>query len=211
MSNLERDWGNRIFIASFYPEIKSVAGSDCKLIDHMVSQRNRVEWVGEPRGEQYKEEAKQEGFLEFRLPQVQKEFKEMNDIIREASDRILRRLMAFEKAGLAEFAELGYEAKLGKFSPSMSGALDWADYDFKQDVMVKDKVFGHSDVRHLTWGFRSYMTLSDDSGWTHFAADTGTDATRTFAEMVLIMRERQHAWGPFVDWRKKRMAEKGIV
>lgn len=211
MANLEQAWGKRVFTATNYPELKSVPGSDCKLIDTIVSSRTQIDWITDPRDEQYRQEAQQEGFREFRLPRLQKQFKELNDIINEASNRILYRLIKFEKAGLAEFTELGYDVKLGKIVSMMASSPDWADYDFKQDVVVKDKVFGHTDVRHLTWGFRSYVTLSDTSGWTNFASDSSRDADRTFAEMVLIMRERQHAWGPFVEWRKKKMAEKGIV
>jgi hypothetical protein len=196
--------------AATYPALRSVASKDCKLIERLVSQRMEVDWITDPRDERYKEESKKEGFLEYVLPRVKEQFDEVNDLIREATNRVLRRLIAFEKAGLPEFEELGYDVKVGKILP-LFAATDWADYSFKQDVSISDKVFGGATTLDLTWGFRGYVSMSEKGQWTNYSSDS-SDGHLTFAMMMLIIKDRQHKveWPKFTVWRKQKMTEKGL-
>jgi len=197
--------------AATYPILASVDTKDCQLIDRLVSQRTTVDWVTDPRDEIYQREVQKEGFFESYLPRVKKEFDETNDLIDEAVHRVLRRLIAFEKGGIPEFEELGYEVKIGKLIPIFV-APNWADYNFNQEVSILDKVFGRRSSLDLTWSFRSYVQMSEKKGWTQLSSDTSA-ARLTFAAMIFINNERlynsQKDWTSFVVWRKQKMSEKG--
>jgi len=197
--------------AATYPTLRLVASKDCKLIDRLVSQRTDVDWITDPRDSKYKEESQKEGFLEYMLPRVKENFDEVNDLIREAANRVIRRLVAFEKGGLPEFEELGYGVTVGKIH-SLFNAPDWADYTFKQEVAISDKVFGGTTNLDLTWGFRGYINMSDKTQWTTYSSDSPNDGHLTFAMMMLIIKDHQHknGWPSFVAWRKQKMAEKGL-
>jgi hypothetical protein len=195
--------------AATTPTLKSVATRDCKLISRMVSERMQVDWVTSPRSEEYQRYEKEEGFHEFKLPRAKKELAEINDIIEEATTRLVRRLIGFERGSMQEFDELGYDVKLGKVTP-VFGARDWADYDFRQKVTITDKVMGGTQTLDLTWGFRDFVRMSDRGGWTSFDSD-GSDGQLTFIRMALYVKDRMHKqdWPRFLEWRKEKMEEKG--
>jgi len=203
---------NEFKTAATYPTLHSMASGDCKLIARLVSERMEVDWVTDPRDETYIKHSKEEGFFESYLPRVKEEFKEVNDLIREATTRLLKRLIAFEKAGLSEFEELGYSVTIQK-PIQLTAASDWADYDFKQNISVADKVFKGTTSFRLTWGFRDFVSMSvGNDNWTTFDSDSRPKVT--FAAMILIVKDRlyneQRDWEKFVAWRKEQMAEKGL-
>jgi hypothetical protein len=194
------------------PVFRSVETRDCKLIDRLVSQRGAVDWVTDVRDEKYQRLSEEEGFRERIFPRARESFHEINDFINEAAARLTKRLIAFERGSLPEFEELGYRVKLGKLTPVFgSGGRDWADYDFRQEVSIADKVLGGTDTLRLTWGFRDYVRMSDGGRWTSF--DSNRSGGRlTFTEMALTVSVRLHGgdWPGFVAQRKQRMEEKGF-
>jgi len=192
------------------PQFKSVETKDCKLIDRMVSQRTKVDWVTDSRDEEYQRRSEEEGFHEHILPQYQRELEEINDIINEAAKRLVRRLVGFERASLPEFEDLGFNVKLGKPTPVYgSGRSDWADYDFRQEVSITDKVYGGTDTLKLTWSFRDFVRMSDGGRWTHFDSNK-SGGRATFPEMALTVSNRLHDWDRFVARREESMREKGL-
>jgi len=197
-----------------YPTMRTLGNfKDPKLISRLVNDRTDVDWITDPRSELYQQKSQDSGFLEYTVPSVKKQFAEVNDLIREATTRCLKRLKAWQKLAVPQFEELGYTVKLGKFT-SVVQSSDWADYDFRQIISITDNVFGGTENRHLTWGFRDFVYLSEyQNHWTSFSSDSQIDAPLTFAAMVLSMKEhlQKNAWKEFIAWRQKKMTEKGVA
>lgn len=200
--------GRRAAVASV--PFKKVPGQDAKVVDLAILKRIQWDWVTDTRDEKYKKFSQQEGFHEYTLPRAEKQFQEANAMIEEATARLRKRVLLFEKSAISELAALGFTLKAGPLVPLYNNK-NWADYDFMQKVALHDDVsnWGNPNLS-LTWGFRDDVRVS--SNWTTTMSDT--DGNQTFAQIVITHALREHTdnlakWGAWVERRIQYMKEKG--
>lgn len=216
LTELEWVWGPLVRQAS--PEIgfrgipfHKVPGKDPKVIEMAVNNRIQYDWWDDSRDSKYQEQQALPEFREVLLPRAKANFMEYNDIIAEASKRLMKRVILFEKSAIPDLQALGFTLKLHKPEAALQGSAYWADYDFLQTVELHDDAsnWGNSNIR-LTWGFRSWLQIN--SNWTSSNADN--DPKATFAQLIVTHGMRQHTdnpakWREWVEMRQKYLQDKG--
>lgn len=192
---------------------KQVPGQDGKFVDMAVSRRNQFDWVTDTGDSKWREESKKEGFREFTLPRAEEGFKESNAMIAEATKRLRKKVMLFEKAAFAELKALGFDLRVGPFKPVFDNR-NWEDYDFTQDISLNDDVsnWGNPHLT-LTWSFRGEVKVT--SNWTTTWSG-GNGGNETFAQIAVTHAMRQHTdtpakWEAWVEMRRQYLKEKGFL
>lgn len=185
--------------------ISKVGGRDAKLIENFVNKRMQVDWVTEPgRGlwKKYQEEDP-EGFP-FIYQRAKEQYELANNIIDDASKRIIKDIHKFKRSALPELHSLGFKVKIGKLNPlGTPGA-----YTYKQPVNVTDTLYSsNSTSLMLEWNFRGEVKVSDSGGWAEFWS-TGYTAGATFSQIVVTLSQRAHTTKPrdWEDWKRWRGA-----
>ena len=211
LSPLERAWGLAHQAGIIRPiPFGKVPGQDPKVIEMAVNKRMEDDWVVDPRSGLYQEESVKEGFREYVLPRARKRFDETNEVIKEASARLLKRLLIWEKSSLQVLEDLDYEVKLYKPTSTVSHP-DWADYDFHQKVDVTDLTFGGTHTVYLNWTFRGDLHVIDKMMWSQFYASS--DPKWSFAQILMTFVNRLHltlsSWVGFEEHRMQAAVTKG--
>jgi hypothetical protein len=186
--------------------LAKVAGSDPRTIALAVMEVIKYDWCTDPNDPKYRELQKEdpESFRLSTLPRAREMYAQAQMIIQEASTRIIKRALAFEKQGVLDLKDIGIGVKVGKFVPSFQGA----NYSFTQQVMVEDSR-GHRFGFDLVWEFRDRVVVSARN-WTSFSSDSSLGGKMTFAHVMLAFAYREHATTPaqfetlMEGWRKRK-------
>ena len=182
--------------------LAKVAGSDPRTIALAVQETIRYDWCTDPSDHRYRELQQEdpESFRKTTLPRAKEMYAQSQAIIHEASTRIIKRLLTFEKQGVLDLKEIGIGVKLGKFVPTFPGA----NYSFTQQVLIEDSQGGRFGFP-LEWEFRDYIRVSARH-WTSFHSDSKL----TFAHILVAFAYREHATTPaqfeaiMEGWRKRK-------
>lgn len=194
--------------------LKSMAGRAPSIIDRLVSDRMKVDWVTTPRDEKYQEYLRKDGdevFYKETLPYWQKKLEELNKDILAEVKTLIKNSRAWIRSSVKFLKDHGFDVKIGKPTMKWDDPKNWVDYTWYFPVTVKDTTAvarGVSTDLNLLFEARERVTVRDrNSDWTDF--NSATDPNATFAELAVTSRERLRPgdWKTWSDWRKKKIAE----
>lgn len=180
-----------------------IPGTDSRLIALMTREVIESDWVTDTSRYAEKRGDDPELFRLHTLPRAKEQYQHAVSIIQDASKRISKRLIAFERLGVQELAKVGIQVKVGKLAPMFPGAT----YSFTQPVMVQDSQGGRVGF-NLFWEFRDDVSVSGRNWTTLFASGS---PGLTFAHIILAIAYREHARTPaqfevlMEGWRKRNV------